>query len=484
MADGGARRDSSGELSGDLGSLTTCPVTGAGATPPLSPQPRKMGTTSQSSEGPVTFDSPQLHRNRGRSFGGSSRGAASPTPSLSKRGEEPVYYHDYLCLDKLLSAQVPKSAAPGVNGRAEWGDGAAHDEHLFIVIHQVYELWFKQILHELNSVVEVFSSSYVDEKDVGIAVARMKRVTEIQRIVVSQLSVLETMTPMGFLEFRDFLFPASGFQSVQFRLIENTLGLKNDMRKKYGQRSYCTYLKEHHREVVLRAEHVSLHDLVEKWLERTPFLSVGDFNFWTHYQRAVDAMLDADRQFIETDESIPEAERAKMLDEVEQRRSSYEQLVDGEKYNERKARGEHRLSHRAMQAALLISLYQDEPILQPANALLQSLLDVDNLLTQWRHRHALMVHRMLGVKIGTGGSSGYHYLRATASQHRIFTDLFNIATFLVPRDSLPPLPGNIEELMRFRLPATGAGDEESAPANVNAAFVACMESPDGDAISD
>ena len=121
---------------------------------------------------------------------------------------------------------------------------------------------------------------------------------------------------------------------------------------------------------------------------------------------------------------------------------------------------------------------------QPANALLQSLLDVDNLLTQWRHRHALMVHRMLGVKIGTGGSSGYHYLRATASQHRIFTDLFNIATFLVPRDSLPPLPGNIEELMRFRLPATGAGDEESAPANVNAAFVACMESPDGDAISD
>ena len=106
--------------------------------------------------------------------------------------------------------------------------------------------------------------------------------------------------------------------------------------------------------------------------------------------------------------------------------------MDEVKYNERKARGEHRLSHRAMQAALLISLYQDEPILQPANALLQLLLDIDQLLTQWRNRHALMVHRMLGIKIGTGGSSGYHYLRATASQHRIFGDLFNIATFLVP----------------------------------------------------
>lgn len=139
-----------------------------------------------------------------------------------------------------------------------------------------------------------------------------------------------------------------------------------------------------------------------------------------------------------------------VVNQVDARAAHYDPIVDEDIYNEHRARGEHRLSHKAMQAALLISLYGDEPILQPASALLSLLLDIDQLLTQWRHRHALMVHRMLGIKIGTGGSSGYHYLRATASQHRIFTDLFNVATFLVPKDSLPPLPSDIERMMKFR----------------------------------
>jgi tryptophan 2,3-dioxygenase len=307
------------------------------------------------------------------------------------------------------------------------------------------------MLHEINSVVDVFGSSYVDEKDVGIAVKRLQRVTEIQRILVSQLSVLETMSPMGFLEFRDFLFPASGFQSVQFRLIENTLGLTEKMRLSYGRRNYCTYLNSGHAETVQECEkRDSLHDLVEKWLERTPFLTIGDFSFWAHYRRVVDEMLDADRQFIRRNELLDDEQRKEMLDEVDARAAHYDPIVDEDIYNEHRARGEHRLSHKAMQAALLISLYGDEPILQPASALLSLLLDIDQLLTQWRHRHALMVHRMLGIKIGTGGSSGYHYLRATASQHRIFTDLFNVATFLVPKDSLPPLPSDIERMMKFR----------------------------------
>ena len=345
---------------------------------------------------------------------------------------------------QILDAQAPRSAE--VDPADE-----AHDEHLFIVIHQTYELWFKQILHEINSVVDAFSGSYVDEKDVGIAVKRLQRVTEIQRILVSQLSVLETMSPMGFLEFRDFLFPASGFQSVQFRLIENTLGLTNKMRLSYGQRNYCTYLNSGHAGTVHECEsRESLHDLVEQWLERTPFLTIGDFNFWAHYKRVVDEMLEADRQFIRRNELLNDEQRKGMLDEVDERAHHYDPIVDERKYNDARARGEHRLSHKAMQAALLISLYGDEPILQPANTLLGLLLDIDQLLTQWRHRHALMVHRMLGIKIGTGGSSGYHYLRATASQHRIFTDLFNVATFLVPKDSLPPLPSDIERMMKFR----------------------------------
>jgi tryptophan 2,3-dioxygenase len=345
---------------------------------------------------------------------------------------------------QILGAQAPRSAEAHPAGQA-------HDEHLFIVIHQTYELWFKQILHEINSVVDVFSSPYVDEGNVGIAVKRLQRVTEIQRILVSQLSVLETMSPMGFLEFRDFLFPASGFQSVQFRLLENTLGLTEKMRLNYGRRHYCTYLNADHAETVQECERrESLHDLVEKWLERTPFLTNGNFSFWAHYRRVVDEMLDSDRQFIRRNELLNDEQRKEMLEDVDARAARYEDIYNEDIYNEHLARGDHRLSHKAMQAALLISLYGDEPILQPASALLDLLLDIDQLLTQWRHRHALMVHRMLGIKIGTGGSSGYHYLRATASQHRIFTDLFNVATFLVPKDSLPPLPSDIERMMKFR----------------------------------
>ena len=102
-----------------------------------------------------------------------------------------------------------------------------------------------------------------------------------------------------------------------------------------------------------------------------------------------------------------------------------------------------------MKAALLITLYQDEPILGHAFRMLQELQDVDEHITRWRHGHSLMVHRMLGVKMGTGGSSGYHYLRTTAQEHAIFRDLNNLSTFLIPRHELPDLPRGIHRLLAF-----------------------------------
>ena len=108
----------------------------------------------------------------------------------------PVYYRDYLQLDKILNAQVPLSAAQGT---------PAHDERLFIIIHQVYELWFKQIQHELDDVLDIFSKENIDEKQIGIAVSRLRRITEIQKVLVDQLNVLETMTALDFLEFRHLL---------------------------------------------------------------------------------------------------------------------------------------------------------------------------------------------------------------------------------------------------------------------------------------
>ena len=127
-----------------------------------------------------------------------------------------LYYWDYLHLDYLLSAQNPKSAEAG---------HPQHDEHLFICVHQTAELWFKQILVELDAVMAVMGLPVVDERDLGTALARLERINQIVKLLTVHLDVLETMTPLDFMDFRGFLMPASGFQSVQFRLIENRFGL-------------------------------------------------------------------------------------------------------------------------------------------------------------------------------------------------------------------------------------------------------------------
>ena len=123
-------------------------------------------------------------------------------------------YRDYLNLDSLLKSQKLISEKRGKK---------AHDEMLFIVSHQVYELWFKQILYEIDSVFEIFDMELVDESQIGTAVSRLQRINEIIQLLIDQIKILETMTPMDFLEFRDLLTPASGFQSGQFRQIENKI---------------------------------------------------------------------------------------------------------------------------------------------------------------------------------------------------------------------------------------------------------------------
>ncbi len=118
-------------------------------------------------------------------------------------------YAEYLKLDELLSLQQPKS------------DGPEHDEMLFIVIHQVYELWFKQMLHELDRPGARFEAG-----DTAGALQTLKRVLTILKTLVAQIDVLETMTPLEFLSFRDRLASASGFESCQFRELEFALGMK------------------------------------------------------------------------------------------------------------------------------------------------------------------------------------------------------------------------------------------------------------------
>jgi tryptophan 2,3-dioxygenase len=124
----------------------------------------------------------------------------------------PLTYSSYLRLDELLSLQSPRSEGP---------EGPEHDEMLFIVIHQVYELWFKEVLHELDHLKGI-----LEQADTPRAQAGLKRVLTILKVLVAQIDVLETMTPLEFLSFRDRLESGSGFQSFQFRELEFVLGHK------------------------------------------------------------------------------------------------------------------------------------------------------------------------------------------------------------------------------------------------------------------
>ena len=353
----------------------------------------------------------------------------------------PISYPDYLKTGPLLELQKTRSAEFGAE---------AHDELLFIIIHQTYELWFRQILHELDSILGIFARDLVREEDMGTVVHRLGRIVEIQRLLVDQFSVLETLTPLDFLDFRNMLYPASGFQSAQWRLIENKLGLRSENRLKYNAQPYHLSVQPDEAKKVLKSEtDTSLFDAVDAWLARTPFLQTDDYDFKTHYGDAVREMLREDREsvlrFVKSDE-----DRERNLKQIESTEKVFESILNEDRYQELRAQGSFRLQHKSIQAALLILLYRDQPIFNLPFQLLTKLQDIDELMTTWRYRHALMAHRMLGTKIGTGGSSGHTYLKAATENHRVYGDFFNLTTFLIPRSSLPQLPESLSKRLGFQ----------------------------------
>lgn len=354
-----------------------------------------------------------------------------------------ISYDSYLALDKILNAQRPKSSEL---------ENEIHDEMLFITTHQAYELWFKQILHELNSIIKLFLGEYFYEGNLGIVVSRLDRVIEIQKILVNQITVLETMTPMDFLEFRDLLTPSSGFQSTQFRLIEIKLGMIKDHRIQYGDKNYNEYLNQNDSDKVIKTEkELSLFKLVERWLERIPFIQTNNFNFWSSYKNSVEKMINYDIQKLKKVLKNDKSQLENNLKHYEKIKINYNSLFDKNKYLKLQETGEKRLSQKATLGALFIQLYRDEPILQLPHRLIKQLIDIDHLFTSWRSRHMLLVHRMIGEKIGTGGSSGYKYLKDTAENHTIFSDFSNLSTFIIPRSQLPILPSELIEKLGFHL---------------------------------
>ena len=265
-----------------------------------------------------------------------------------------VTYQSYLKVDELLQLQQPLS------------DGPEHDELLFITIHQVYELWFQQILHEMQAL-----QLSLEQGDTHRSLALISRVRTIMKTCVAQVDVLETMTPIQFKSFRARLSSASGFQSAQFRELEAVLGRRDragsDAKEGSGMKM---------------AEHLQPGS---RGRERTE-AAMARPSLW-------DSAL---RFFASRGHSIPSGALERDVTTPWEGAEGLEEA--------------------------LVQMYHSDP---EARMVAEALVDVDEGLAEWRYRHVMMVHRTIGNKPGTGGSSGVDYLRSTLF-HPAFAELWAI----------------------------------------------------------
>jgi tryptophan 2,3-dioxygenase len=358
--------------------------------------------------------------------------------------KQPMYYGTYLGLDKVLDAQHPVSFQPG--------NEPAHDEMLFIIIHQAYELWFKQILFELDYITGVFSKEKINDnsEDMNLVRHRLHRIIHILQLLNKQVEVLDTMTPLDFLEFRNLLTPSSGFQSKQFRLIEARLGLELDNRhhKDYYKRTNeGGFTQNDYQHITETEEKPHLLTLVNNWLERIPFFREDFWQeytakttdgkhhpFWNDY-RAVYAA------------GLTEREKNKIheFDWV-----FFEDNASGFT-EEQIAHLKTSFSPTALRSALFIMLYRDFPLFQTSYQVLDALIEIDHLMSNWRHKHLIMVRRMIGMRVGTGNTSGAGYLEGALNKHYVYRDLSGLSTYLIERKKLPALPEALIRNLGFQL---------------------------------
>lgn len=335
---------------------------------------------------------------------------------------KPVHYSDYLQLEKILGAQQLESDRLGNH---------AHDEMLFIVIHQAYELWFRQLLFEVDSVLAIFDRPSLNDNspELQTIVHRLSRCATILKVLVHQIDIMETMNPMDFLDFRDLLRPASGFQSWQFKMLEARLGLKYEHR--FGQKYYLSQLRPEEVDRIKNAEAApSLLQLVNAWLERMPILDkTAADNFWSGYRsRYQSSLADVERGNMETfDRSFFENAPAPANPAAPARS----------------------LSPAASRSALFIMLYRGYPLLQLPFQVLHQLLEIDETLSTWRYRHMSMVQRTIGSRIGTGGSTGKDYLASALEKHHLFREIAALSSFLIPRKGLPELEPAVRRRLGF-----------------------------------
>src|ERR1700730_5258653 len=273
--------------------------------------------------------------------------------SANSSGQSGLTYSSYLKVSELLELQRPQSVPQH------------HDEMLFILVHQTYELWFKELLHDLDAVVANLQKAGTapDSRDEVYEAARLlRRCTEITRVLVEQFTILETMLPTHFLAFRGKLEPASGFQSEQFRELEFLCGLKDEKMLAYHRPT-----PEAHALLERRLREPSLHDVFFDAL------------------RAMGKLQFADG------------------------------ATERERFDAR--------------ARAVLSLYRDERSNRDWIDVCERLTEFDELVVSWRLRHIQLVERVIGVRMGTGGTPGSSYLKHTLDK-KFFPELWEARTLL------------------------------------------------------
>ncbi|MDF3982475.1 tryptophan 2,3-dioxygenase family protein [Luteibacter sp. PPL201] len=261
-----------------------------------------------------------------------------------------ITYGGYLRLDRLLSAQSPLSQPPH------------HDEMLFIIQHQTSELWLKLMIHELDAAL-----AFLRRDDLQNAQKVLARVKQIQRQLYEQWGVLETLTPAEYLQFRDVLGPSSGFQSLQYRIVEFMLGNKH---------AGMLQVFEHD-----PVAHARLHAV---W--QAPGLYDEYLRYLARRGHAVPASI------LARDVSQPWQSQPGLL-------------------------------------PLLRRIYENTSTFWPEYHLSELLVDIEESFQLWRFRHMKTVERIIGFREGTGGSSGVAFLRKAIEQS-FFPELIEVRTIL------------------------------------------------------
>lgn len=356
-------------------------------------------------------------------------------------------YWDYIRVEELLALQ----------GGVEQDESALSDDEVrFLVIHQIDELWMKLALRELTTARDLFARPRVPETALASASAALRRVRLLFDLMADHFRLMETMRTRDYLQFRDKLSPASGFQSAQLREIEILLGLDDADRIAFGHEgSYKAALRGPadgppspalKRVEARLADTPSLKDAVYDWLARAPIEGStpdqpGDAEAVEGFVRAFLTKLQQGQarrtaRAVEEQALTPE-DRTRLEGKYAAEAESAAAYLHADDFEGDEAeRGRIR---RLRAAALFIESHRELPLLSWPGEIVDGLIEAEQGMLVFRQRHARMVERVIGRRVGTGGSDGVDYLDRTALNYRVFKELWAARTMMLAPDDVPEI---------------------------------------------